>query len=59
MVATEYIKNRENGWQTAADVLHDTIMTVKTAYAFVKAEDGHKFYKSHLAEFEKARATTL
>lgn len=55
LVATEYIRNCENGWQTAADVLHDTLATVKMAYARIKPEDGHQFYKSYLTEFEKTK----
>ena len=49
LVATDYIKNREGGWQTAADVLHDTVEVVRRAYAFLRAEDGHKFYKIYLS----------
>jgi hypothetical protein len=50
LVATEYIRNHEDGWQTAATVLHDEIMTVKKAYAFVKTDDGYKYYRAYLTE---------
>jgi integrase len=53
LLATDYIKNHESGWQTAADVLHDTLVTVMKAYAFIKAEDGHKFFQRYLAELEE------
>jgi integrase len=50
IVATDYIKNNESGWQTAADVLHDTIETIRKAYAFLRAEDGHKFYRDYVTK---------
>jgi hypothetical protein len=50
LVATDFIKNHASGWQTAADVLHDTLETVRKAYAFLQAEDGYKFYRAYLSD---------
>lgn len=48
IIATEYIKNNPNGFQVAADVLHDKLETVLRHYAHLKAEDGHKHWLKHL-----------
>lgn len=53
IVATDYIKNNPNGFQVAADVLHDMLQTVVENYAHLKAADGHKFYQSFADEVEK------
>lgn len=50
IVATDYIKNNPNGFQVAADILHDRLDTVMKHYAHLKAADGHKFYQEWLAE---------
>ena len=48
IVATDYIKNNPNGFQIAADVLHDKLQTVLTHYAHLKAADGHRHYQQYL-----------
>jgi hypothetical protein len=48
IVATDYIKNNPSGYQIAADVLHDRLVTVIKAYAHLQAADGHKFYQAWL-----------
>jgi Fe-S cluster biosynthesis and repair protein YggX len=50
LVATEYIRNHEEGWQTAATVLHDNLDTVMKAYTFVKKDDGFKYYRKYFGE---------
>lgn len=50
IVATDYIKNNPNGFQVAADVLHDRLQTVMKHYAHLKAADGHKFYREWFAK---------
>ncbi len=50
IVATDYIKNNPNGFQVAADVLHDRLDTVIKHYAHLKAADGHKFYQEWFAK---------
>lgn len=53
IVATDYIRNNPNGFQVAADVLHDKLETVLKHYAHLKAEDGHKHYQTFLATVKK------
>lgn len=48
IVATDYIKNNPNGFQVAADVLHDKLQTVLNHYAHLKAADGHRHYQQYL-----------
>ena len=48
IVATDYIKNNPNGFQVAADVLHDKLETVLRHYAHLKAADGHRHYQLYL-----------
>lgn len=48
IVATDYIKNNPNGFQIAADVLHDKLETVLRHYAHLKAADGHRHYQQYL-----------
>lgn len=50
IVATDYIKNNPNGFQVAADILHDRLDTVMKHYAHLKAVDGHKFYQEWFAK---------
>jgi len=45
LVATDYIKNNPNGYQVAADILHDRLDTVLKHYAHLKASDGHRHYQ--------------
>jgi hypothetical protein len=58
IVATDYIKNNPNGYQVAADILHDRLDTVLKNYAHLKAKDGHKYYQDWLvgvrAEWKEA-----
>lgn len=49
IVATDFIRNNPNGFQVAADVLHDKLETVLKHYAHLRAEDGHKHYLKYLA----------
>ena len=49
IVATDYIKNNPNGYQIAADILHDRLDTVLKNYAHLKAKDGHKYYQDWLS----------
>lgn len=50
LVGTDYIKNNPNGFQVAADVLHDKLETVLEHYVHLKAADGHKFYQAWLSK---------
>lgn len=44
IVATDYIKNNPASYIVAADILHDKLETVMSAYAHLKAADGHRVY---------------
>ena len=50
IIATDYIKNNPDGFQVAADVLHDTLQTVIDNYAHLTTADGHKFFASYLVK---------
>jgi integrase len=39
IVATEYIKNHKDGYEVAAAILHDSMKTVRKAYARIKPSD--------------------
>lgn len=48
IIATEYIKNNPNGFQVAANILHDKLTTVLKAYAHLKVSDGFSFWTAYL-----------
>uniref|UniRef100_UPI00054F8F73 site-specific integrase n=1 Tax=Desulfovibrio inopinatus TaxID=102109 RepID=UPI00054F8F73 len=48
IIATEYIKNNPNGFQVAANILHDRLETVMRAYAHLKVADGFSFWTAYL-----------
>jgi integrase len=48
IVATDYIKNNPNGFQVAANILHDTLTTVMKEYAHVKVADGFAHWTAYL-----------
>jgi len=50
IVATDYIKNNPNGFQVAANILHDKLATVMREYAHVKVADGFSHWTSYLDE---------
>jgi hypothetical protein len=56
LVATEYIKNRPDGYAVAAAVLHDREKTVRDAYAWVLPKDKIEFWnKYHQEQKERHR----
>ena len=50
IVAHDCIKNHVDGYQMAADMLHDDIKTVKQHYGHVKTKDGHSHYGKYFDE---------
>lgn len=47
LVATEYIKNEPNGWDVAAEALHNTVETVRKHYSWVVVGDRIKPWNDH------------
>lgn len=54
IIATDYIKNNPNGYQVAANILHDKLETVLREYAHVKVADGFAHWTTYLGEQLKA-----
>lgn len=48
IVATDYIKNNPNGFQVAANILHDRLNTVLKEYAHLQVADGFSFWTTYL-----------
>ncbi len=48
IVATDYIKNNPNGFQIAANILHDRLGTVMKEYAHLKVADGFSHWSKYL-----------
>lgn len=48
IVATDYIKNNPNGFQVAANILHDRLNTVLKEYAHLQVADGFSFWTAYL-----------
>lgn len=48
IVATDYIKNNPNGFQVAANILHDRLDTVMKEYAHIKVADGFSHWSAYL-----------
>lgn len=47
IVATDFIKNNPNGYQVAANILHDKLETVLREYAHVKVADGFAHWTNY------------
>lgn len=47
IVATDYIKNNPNGFQVAANILHDRLETVMKEYAHIKVADGFSHWTNY------------
>jgi site-specific recombinase XerC len=50
IAATEYIKNNPNGFQVAANILHDRLATVMREYAHIKVADGFSHWTKYLGQ---------
>lgn len=48
LVATEFVKNHENGFETAAGILHDSVDTVRNTYARFRPGDKIKRWNAYL-----------
>lgn len=48
IVATDYIKNNPQGFQVAANILHDRLETVMREYAHIKVADGFSHWSTYL-----------
>lgn len=55
LLASDYIKNHQNGFGIAATLLHDTEPTVRKYYAWVEPADGVRIYNQYRRERKKER----